>query len=57
MEREAAEKAALEAAKAEEAKAMEAEKAKAALEEKEDYLANIREQSALLREIAASLKK
>lgn len=56
-EAEAAEKAALEAAKAEEAKAAEAAKAKAALEEKEDYLANIREQSALLREIAASLKK
>ena len=56
-EAEAAEKAALEAAKAEEAKLAEAEKAKAALDEKEDYLNNIREQSALLREIAASLKK
>ena len=56
-EAEAAEKAALEAAKAEEAKLAEAQKAKAALAEKEDYLNNIREQSALLREIAASLKK
>ena len=56
-EAEAAEKAALEAAKAEEEKAAAALKAEAERKEKEVYLNNIREQSELLREIAASLKK
>ena len=56
-EEEAAKKKAEDEAKAAIAKAEAEEKAAKELAEKEDYLSNIREQSALLREIAASLKK
>ena len=56
-EAEAAAKKAEEEAAAAKAKAEADAKAAAALAEKEDYLKNIREQSELLREIAASLKK
>lgn len=56
-EAEAARKAEADAKAAEAAKAAEEAKAATALAEKEDYLKNIREQSELLREIAASLKK